>query len=520
MSKTIRIKKIINELTTGLHEREEIIAVAFLAAVSGQNTFLLGPPGTAKSLISRRIACAFKDADYFEYLMNRFSTPEEVFGPVSIKALKEDNYTRKTSGYLPTVDFAFLDEIWKSSPAILNALLTLVNERIFRNGGNTEKAPLKALISASNETPPENQGLEALYDRFLVRLFVGPLTDRSNFESLINSKPTNAQVELDEKMTISNDEWSEWQKNIHNVSLSKETITIINLIRNALNHLEDKEAVYVSDRMWQRASLLLKTSAFLCDRDTTNLSDTLLLRHCLWTTEQNRDSVVKIVEDAVQKSGLPTDVDIAELDKEKERLDQDIHTEFYYSDDIYDTQKMSDRQFLKVQPNLLQLTYDDDNLFYIPIEKMKSSNDFHPIDTRGNEISRLTCTFDSQGSCTIKDDEGYRYHYGNKKDEVIFKPTILFHKGDKKTELRERVLKAFATDTIDLQKQFKAALEKINNQKTKVEQHLDIPFVPAEVRELAYKSITDQIRSLNVRIKDCDLMLEKIGAEIKLDKAS
>ncbi|WP_374256662.1 AAA family ATPase [Aquabacterium sp.] len=179
----------INHLSDGMHEREEIVAVSLLGALSGQNTFLFGPPGTAKSLISRRIACGFDQPAYFECLMNRFSTPEEVFGPVSIKELKEDNYVRKTAGYLPTAEFAFLDEIWKSSPAILNALLTLINERLFRNGGKVEKAPLKALIAASNETPDANQGLDALYDRFIVRLVVPPISRSEHFDSLLNDDP-------------------------------------------------------------------------------------------------------------------------------------------------------------------------------------------------------------------------------------------------------------------------------------------------------------------------------------------
>ena len=126
-----RITAILKSLNTGIHERNEVIAVALLGALTSQNIFLLGPPGTAKSLISRRLSHAFDTNAYFEYLMHRFSTPEEVFGPVSLSELKKDNYVRKTDGFLPTSDFSFLDEIWKSSPVILNTLLTIINEKPF-----------------------------------------------------------------------------------------------------------------------------------------------------------------------------------------------------------------------------------------------------------------------------------------------------------------------------------------------------------------------------------------------------
>ena len=119
----VRVEKIIELLNEGVHERGEESAVSLLAALSGQNIFLFGPPGTAKSLLARRLAKAFETTGYFEYLMHRFSTPEEVFGPVSITELKRDNFYRKTEKFLPKSEFAFLDEIWKSSPSILNTLL-------------------------------------------------------------------------------------------------------------------------------------------------------------------------------------------------------------------------------------------------------------------------------------------------------------------------------------------------------------------------------------------------------------
>mgnify|MGYP000866979747 CR=1 FL=1 len=324
INKKERIKNLISSLSENLQEREDIISVALLGSLIEESIFFYGPPGTGKSLIARRISTAFHNQKYFEYLMQKFSTPDEIFGQVSISELKKDNYKRLTEGFLPTATFAFLDEIWKSSPAILNTLLTILNERLFKNGKIIENCPLKVIISASNEVPPKNQGLEALYDRFLLRVPVFPIKDKNNFEILLESNNVKTKTNIKNEYKISPNEVEKWKNEINNIKLSKETFNIIHILRTLLFEKAEELDIYVSDRRWKKVAFLLKASAFFCERKETNLSDLLLLKYCLWSTNENREEINTLIENTIKENSYVFETNLAEFDREKEKIEKEI----------------------------------------------------------------------------------------------------------------------------------------------------------------------------------------------------
>ena len=332
-----RIRTILEKLCEGLTEKDEAMRLALLASIAGESIFFLGLPGTAKSMVSRRLKSAFKGEDdeplhYFEYLMNQFSTPDELFGPVSLKSLEKDEYKRIVKGYLPDADVAFLDEIWKASPAIQNTLLTIINEKLFHNGNEPVKVPLKALISASNELPAENQGLEALWDRFLIRLMVNPVQNKDAFIELVCGKIVNPEIGTLSK-AISIKELEEWKQEIEEVSVPDEVKAVIREIHSRMWKLHEeqpkKNLYYISDRRWIKIVHLLKSAAFLNGRKEVDLMDCSLISYCIWNSNETIAPTKKMVEDCIIDDGISYNEELEEINNQIKAFHQFVVDNFF-----------------------------------------------------------------------------------------------------------------------------------------------------------------------------------------------
>ncbi len=323
-----RINKLAHALSDGVYEREDTIKLCLLAALAGESVFLLGPPGIAKSLIAKRLIQAFDNSSYFEYLMTRFSTPEEVFGPLSIQELKDNGrYVRLTEGYLPTAQVVFLDEIWKAGPAILNTLLTVVNEKTFKNGADIERVPMRLLVSASNELPDEDSGLEALYDRMLVRVFVNRIQNKQNFKSMLTTG-TSQEAVIPKGLAITDIEYHQWQKELDKLELTDNSFNKLFELKTMLEETvknqgsSSESELYVSDRRWKKAVKLLKASAFFSGRDSVNPLDIMLLQDCLWHSPESRDVVRSVVKDFALNRAFDQQESKSQIEMSREELEE------------------------------------------------------------------------------------------------------------------------------------------------------------------------------------------------------
>ena len=259
---------------------------------------------------------------------------------------KKEEYRRLTENMLPEADIAFLDEIWKASPAILNTLLTIVNERKFHNGSRVVDVPLKAFFAASNELPARDRGLEALYDRFIMRIPVDFIQDEDSFFEMIN-QPSSNDFELPDetkRLLITNEELKKWKNEIDKVAPSEEANSVISAIRKELTVRNERlteenkdskdgewqrELFEVGDRRWKKITHILKASAFLNDRTEIDLMDCQLIEYCIWSTEKQQKQARDIVEKCIEQNGVGCDSAIDEINEQIAEFDEYITSQFY-----------------------------------------------------------------------------------------------------------------------------------------------------------------------------------------------
>ena len=271
--------------------KDEIIDLMGVALVAGENLFLLGPPGTAKSALVNELGRRLQGTT-FEYLLTRFTEPNELFGPFDIRRLREGDLVTNTEGMLPEASLVFLDELLNANSAILNSLLMVLNERVFRRGRETRKLPVITVFGASNRLP-EDDALAALFDRFLLRVTC------ENVPSDRLGDVLRAGWALDRR-----ENHDTTTLEIEDVRRLHERLGIIDLaeIRVPLGELIVRlrqAGIAVSDRRAVKFQRLLAASALLCGRRTAIVSDLWVLRH-IWDSLEQREVIASLVADALK----------------------------------------------------------------------------------------------------------------------------------------------------------------------------------------------------------------------------
>ena len=286
-----RLGVLAQQLESRFLGKSEVIRLLLIATLAGEHAVLIGPPGTAKSALIRMYA-RLLDAHYFEYLLTRFTEPNEIFGPVDIEAFRKGKYERRTEGMLPSAEIVFLDEVFKSNSAILNALLTLLNERRYTSGGTVLKCPILSCFGASNEVPTD-ETLTAIFDRFLLRVRSDNL-DAYHFQELLQKgidHEVMGMTEAEVRPLASAREIAQVQRQFaQRMKFSEEFLSSY----KALVFQIRAEGITVSDRRVVKLLKLFASSAMLDGRSTPDKSDFFVLKH-VWNNEDQSAILEAIV---------------------------------------------------------------------------------------------------------------------------------------------------------------------------------------------------------------------------------
>lgn len=312
-----KMANIANELNNLFVEREQLITLMQLSICTGSNLLMLGPPGSAKTALAQELCSRIDNANYFQWMLNKTSDPSEILGSFSVKEMENDKFVRVIKGKLPEAHIGFIDEVFKSNAPTLNALLTIMNEHTFYNDGIANKVPLISMFGASNEGP-EDDSLNALYDRFIFRINVQYVHDAANKRRMYNNyvNKRSGALKSSNMTKITLNEIYALQRATEKVNVSKD---VVNKFIKLISMLENK-AIHASDRRQNECFKIMQGNAILQGRDEVILEDFKPLVYILWEKEDD----ISVISDLIEKIINPYDDKIKEIKNQFETIRNDV----------------------------------------------------------------------------------------------------------------------------------------------------------------------------------------------------
>lgn len=339
---------VLSPIKSGFVGKDDIVDLMGVCLVGGEHLFLYGPPGTAKSALVQELGRRLQ-GNVFDYLLTRFTEPNELFGPFDIRRLREGELITNTEGMLPEASLVFLDELLNANSAILNSLLMALNERVFRRGRETRRLPMLMAVGASNHLP-EDDALQALFDRFLVRVRCDNV-QQEELADVLHAGWSLEQQDLQNADGMCVDDIRSLQQLVHQVDVENVHAVYVELIQR-LRHA----GINISDRRAVKFQRLIAASAILCGRLTAEISDLWVLRYT-WDSEEQEEIIRTLVQRVVDTqqasdSGARHPQSHPDTTPDAESLARDLHrigSRLNDSEEIGD----ADRRYLRDRVSLL-----------------------------------------------------------------------------------------------------------------------------------------------------------------------